>query len=166
MAQENNKENNKKEEKQTNKPKDNLKKQTKKQEAVVNARNLPLSKKHCMAICDFIRGKKIEKALELMQKANKMQIPIPMKGEIPHRKGKIMSGRYPINATEQFIKILKQLSANAINNDVDIDKARIECKADQASRPYRRFGSMKFKRTHITIKLTNKKKTKKTKKKN
>lgn len=79
-----------------------------------------------------------------------------MKGEIPHRKGKIMSGRYPINATKQFIKLLKQLAANANVNGLEIEKAKIECKANRASRPYKRFGSERFKRTHVTLKLKEK----------
>ncbi len=109
----------------------------------------------------MIRGKKLDKATALIEKASKMEIAVPMKGEIPHRKGRIMSGRYPINAAKQFVKMLKQLSANATNNDIDIDKGIIECKADQANRPYRRFGRMKFKRAHVTIKLVIKNKHKK-----
>ncbi|OGJ21384.1 50S ribosomal protein L22 [Candidatus Pacearchaeota archaeon RBG_13_36_9] len=135
-------------------------------EAVVNGRDLPLSKKHCMSICNFIRGKKIEEALPLMEKVVAMKIAVPMKGEIPHRKGRMMSGRYPVKAAGHFIKMLKQLSANAENKEMDIDKGRIECKANRASRPYKRFGSMKFKRTHVTLKLVikNKKKLKRRKK--
>ncbi len=130
-------------------------------EAIVNGRDLPLSKKHCMAICDFIRGKRIEEALPLMEKVASMRIAVPMKGEIPHRKGRMMSGRYPVKAAEQFIRMLKQLSANAENKEMDIDKGIIECKADRASRPYKRFGSMRFKRTHVTLKLVIKDKKKK-----
>ncbi len=147
------KEENKKPEKKT--------KTTRKKEAIVKGKDLPLSKKHCMALCNMIRGKKLDKATALIEKASKMEIAVPMKGEIPHRKGRIMSGRYPINAAKQFVKMLKQLSANATNNDIDIDKGIIECKADQANRPYRRFGRMKFKRAHVTIKLVIKNKHKK-----
>ena len=129
-------------------------------QAIVNGRDLPISKKHSMAICNMIRGKKINKASQLLEKAGRMEIAVPMKGEIPHRKGKIMSGRYPINAIKCFQKLVHQLSANATNNDIEVDEGVIECKANQASRPYRRFGSMKFKRTHVTLKLTIKNKKK------
>ncbi len=145
-----------------------VKKETKKtankkseaKEAVVNGNDLPISKKHCMAICDFIRGKRIEEALPLMEKVVAMRIAVPMKGEIPHRKGRMMSGRYPVKAAGHFIKMLKQLAANAENKEMDVDKGRIECKANRASRPYKRFGSMKFKRTHVTLKLVIKDKKK------
>ena len=76
-----------------------------------------------------------------------------MRGEIPHRKGKIMSGRYPIKAAQQFVKLLKQLAANATINGIDIEKIKIECQANRAARPYKRFGNMRFKRTHVTLKL-------------
>jgi len=92
----------------------------------------------------------------------KFKRAVPMKGEIPHRKGKIMSGRYPIKACTHFIKLLKQLTANAMVNELELEKTRIECKANKASRPYRRFGRTKFKRSHVTLKVkVNKKKTKK-----
>lgn len=128
-------------------------KKLKKTGAVVFGKDLPISTKHAIAICNFIRGMTIDEAIFLLNDVIKMKKAIPMKGEIPHRKGKIMSGRYPIKAAQEFIKLLKQLSANATVNDLDLENVKIECKADRASRPYRRFGSMRFKRTHVTLKL-------------
>jgi ribosomal protein L22 len=124
----------------------------KKTEAIVNAKNLPISTKHSIAICNMIRNKEIDKAILLLEQAEQKKIPVPMRGEIPHRKG-IMSGRYPINALGHFIKSLKVLKANALVNELELEKYRIFCKADLASRPYRRFGKGKFKRTHLTLKL-------------
>ncbi len=92
--------------------------------------------------------------MSLLEDVLKMKKAVPMRGEIPHRKGKRMErGRYPIKAAKYFVKLLKQLTANASVNGIDIDKGRIECKADRASRPYKRFGSERFKRTHVTLKL-------------
>jgi len=138
----------------------------KKTEAVVNAKSLPISTKHSIAICNMIRGKDIDKAILLLEQAEKKKIPVPMRGEIPHRKG-IMSGRFPINALGYFIKTLKSLKANALVNELELEKFEIFCKANLASRPYRRFGKGKFKRTHLTVKLIPfiKKKTKKANKK-
>jgi ribosomal protein L22 len=135
----------KKEEKKESKTKEN-------KTAIINGISVPISTKHSMAICNFIRGKEIDKALVLLEQASLKKIPIPMRGEIPHRKG-IMSGRYPINAIGHFIKLLKGLKANAIVKDIEFEKYRIACKANLASRPYRRFGKGKFKRTHVTLKL-------------
>jgi ribosomal protein L22 len=44
---------------------------------------------------------------------------IPMKGEIAHRKGNFMSGRYPKNASEHFIILLKSLQSNAFQNGIE-----------------------------------------------
>jgi len=124
-----------------------------KTEAVVHGKSLFISTKHAVAICNLIRGKNIDKAISIMEDAEKMKIAVPMRGEIPHRKGKIMSGRYPVKAAKEFIKLLKSLRANALMNELELEKYKIFCKANIASRPYRRFGKGRFKRTHIEIKL-------------
>ena len=79
-----------------------------------------------------------------------------MKGEIPHRKGKIMGGRYPINSVKEFIKLLKSLQANANANGMD-EPIIVEAIANQAYRPFGRFGRVRRKRTHISIKVMEKK---------
>ena len=87
-----------------------------------------------------------------------------MKGEIPHRKGKgMMSGRYPKKATEHFVKLLKSLLANSNANELN-NPIIVEAVANFASRPYGRFGSIRRKRTHIRIKVKEKKLTKGNKK--
>lgn len=123
-----------------------------KTEAIVNGKDMSISKKHAIAICNFIRGKNIDKAISELEQVIRLKKPIPMKGEIPHKKG-IMSGRYPINASNAFIRLLKSLKSNAIVNELELEKYKISCKANIASRPYRRFGQGRFKRTHVTIKL-------------
>ena len=126
----------------------------KKTEAVVNGRNLGISTKHSIAICDFIRNKRADEAIRLLEEVSRIKRAVPMKGEIPHRKGKgMMSGRYPVNASKEFIKLLKQLIANAVVNGIELEKAVIECRANRAPRPMRRFGRFKFKRSHIVLKL-------------
>jgi len=124
-----------------------------KTEAVINGKDLKISTKHSVAICNYIRNKNIDKAIEMLSEVLTYKKAIPMKGEIPHRKGKIMSGRYPIKALNEFIKLLKSLKANAIINELELEKYILFCKADVASRPYRRFGKGRFKRTNVIIKL-------------
>jgi ribosomal protein L22 len=79
-----------------------------------------------------------------------------MKGEIAHRKGKIMSGKFPKKATEHFIMLLKSLASNANNHDLE-NPFVSEASASIASRPYGRFGRVKKKRTHVIIKCKEKK---------
>lgn len=125
--------------------------------AVVNAKSLPISAKHSVAICRFIKNKKIEKAIEILEDVLVQKKAVPMKGEIPHRKGAMMSGRYPQKAVAHFIKLLKNLEANAIVNELD-EPVIVEAIANLAQRPYGRFGKTKKKRTHVKIKCVEKKK--------
>ncbi len=125
----------------------------KKIEAKVNGKDLKISTKQAIAVCNFIRNKDIDIAIADLEQASKMKLAIPMKGEIPHRKGDIMSGRYPIKAVNEFIRLLKSLKANTIVNELELEKVKLACIANIASRAYKRFGNRKFKRTHVEIKL-------------
>ena len=125
----------------------------KKTEAVVNISGLPISTKHSIAICNFIRGKNIDNSIAILGDVQRLKRAVPMKGEIPHRKGNMMSGRYPIKAAGEFIKILKSLKSNAIVNELELEKYVIFCKSNVASRPYRKSGRARGKRTNVQIKL-------------
>lgn len=136
----------KKTEKKTEKK---IEQKVKKTEASVNGVDLPISTKDSVAICRFIKGKKIDRAIFDLEQVLLYKKAIPMKGEIPHRKGKgMMSGRYPKNATICFIKLLKSLLANA--NELE-DPIITEAIANLASRPFGRFGRIRKKRSHIKI---------------
>ena len=133
-----------KEEKKITKPKE------KKTEAVVNSHSLPISTKHSVAVCKFIKHKRIETAIANLQQVITKKKAIPMKGEIPHRKGRIMSGRFPKNAAEHFIKVLKTLTANANVNGLT-NPVISEAIANLAQRPRGKGGRIKKKRTHVKI---------------
>ncbi len=125
----------------------------KKNEAVVHGRNLRISKKQSVAICGFIRGKNVDEAIDMVEDVVKMKRAVPMRGEIPHRKGKgMMSGRYPVKAGGVFVKLLKSLKSNAIVNELELEKYKIFCRTDPASRPYK-SGRRRMKRAHVEIKL-------------
>ncbi len=121
----------------------------KKEKAIIDVRSLAISTKHSMAICDFIRGKTPEQVIGKLEQVVKLKRAIPMKGEIPHRKG-MMSGRYPVNAAKVFIKLIKQLNGNASVNGIENPYISL-AKANKASRPHRRGGSMRFKRTNVVL---------------
>lgn len=138
------------------------KEKVKKDEAVVNGIRLPISTKVSVEICRFINRKAIDKAIVDLEEVLKFKKAVPMRGEIPHRKGKIMSGRYPMKATNHFIRMLKTLKANANVNGIE-EPIIIEAIANKASRPYGRFGAVKRKRTHVKIKAIEKNKLEKKK---
>jgi len=84
--------------------------QVKKDEASVNGISLPISTKDSVAICKFVNHKTIERALVDLDLVSKFKKAIPMKGEVPHRKGKgMMAGRYMTKPVGYFIKMLKNL---------------------------------------------------------
>ena len=147
----------KKEEVKTeNKSEEKKKTQTKapkRTEASVYGRSLRISLKQSKAIGKFIRNKKIEDAIKDLNQVLLKKKAVPMSGEIAHRKGKIMSGKYPMNSSKEFIKLLKTLNANSVMHGLDLDKTIVyETIPNKAPDQLHRFGSMKFKRTHITIK--------------
>ena len=134
----------------------------KKTESFVNETSIPISTKHSIAICKFIKGKKIEDAIRDLEQVILKKKAVPMKGEIPHRKG-MMSGRYPKKAAEHFIKILKRLAANATVNGLE-NTIITEAIANFGSRPYGKFGRVRKKRTHLKIIAKEKNKNKERKK--
>ena len=134
----------KKPEKKITKPK---KKRT---EAIVNSRSVPVSTKKARDVCKFIKRKSIKNAIKELEEVMQKRKAVPMKGEIPHRKGKIMSGGFPINTAKQFIVLLKGLAGNAEVNEVD-NPIITEAIANKASAPFGRFGRWKRKRTHIKL---------------
>lgn len=154
-------------EEKESKAKEKVKKQIqkiKKDEAFVNGISLPISTKDSVAICKFIKGKTIRKAIDDLELVSKLKKAIPMKGEIPHRKGKgIMAGRYMTKPVGFFIRLLKSLEANSNMNGIEVPII-VEAVPNRASRPYA-SGGKKRKRTHIHIKAMEKNKIKKVKNK-
>jgi len=126
-------------------------KPTKKEEAMARGDSIRASKRHCMYICNFIKGKTVDQSIMELEQVVKMKRAIPYKGEVPHRKGAMMSGRYPVNAAKIFITMLKGLKGNILVNGMDLDKTRIVSGVSNwASRPAKRSGG-KSKRTHVTL---------------
>jgi ribosomal protein L22 len=135
----------------------------KKKTAIVNGKDLPVGLKHAIALCNFIRGKDIDTVIPMLEEVTRLKRAIPMRGEIPHRHG-MMSGRYPVKGSKEFIILLKSLKSNAIVNELELEKYIIACSSNLASRPYKRFGQGRVKRCHVTIQLIESTKKKKTKK--
>jgi ribosomal protein L22 len=124
----------------------------KKDEAITKGNGVHASMKQSMYICSFIKGKSIDTAMADLEDVLKFKKVVPFKGEIPHRHGRIMSGRYPIVVSKIFINLLKTLKGNVIANQMDLDKARITfASATYASRAARKGGGT-FKRANIILK--------------
>ncbi len=151
------------EKKETKKPS----KKVKKEEVTVNGRNVHVSTKYAIAICKFIKKKRIGDAIRDLEQVAQMKKSVPMKGEYAHRKGKGKfasgSGKYPLAASKHFIVLLKSLAGNANNHEID-EPVISEAVANFAARPLGRFGRVKRKRTHLKL-VAREMKVKETKKK-
>ncbi|MEN9626105.1 MAG: hypothetical protein RL557_433 [archaeon] len=128
-------------------------KKPKRHEVSVNGRNLGISTKESVAVCDYIRNKDVDRAIRDLEQVLLYKRAVPMRGEVPHRHGNMMAGRYPMNTVKQFIMLVKSLKSNALAHDMELEKYKITCMAHQAARPYKRFGQGKIKRSNVQMKL-------------
>jgi ribosomal protein L22 len=131
-------------------------KKVKKESVSVNVENVHGSTKVSAAICKFIKHKTIAVAISDLEQVVLLKKAVPMKGEIPHRKGKIMSGRFPARAAKEFIILLKSLQGNANNHDVE-NPLISEAIANKGTTTYAKGGRARAKRTHVKIVAISKK---------
>jgi ribosomal protein L22 len=104
-----------------------------------------------MGICKFVKGKRIGDAIRDLEQVVLLKKSIPMKGEYSHRKGRGMSGgAFPQRASKHFIVLLKSLAGNANNHEVD-EPVIVEASANWAPAPKGKFGRIRRKRTHVTL---------------
>ena len=92
--------------------------------AQVVGRNIPISRKIGREIAVFICGKYVDRAIVELQSAAEGKLAIPYKRyncDTPHRRGKIMSGRFPKSASSYIVNLLKSLKANAENKALSED---------------------------------------------
>lgn len=129
-------------------------KKIKKDEVAVNVTGAHVSTKYAIAICEFVRRKRIEDAIADLENVLVKKMHIPMRGEYAHKRGagKVASGagKYPQDATKQFIILLKSLLSNAHNHDVE-EPVIVEAIANFGNRPMGRFGRWQRKRTNIKL---------------
>ena len=66
-------------------------------------KDLDISLKHAVVICDAIRGIKLDKAIELLEGVGKLEKVIPFKKfntGVGHRSGNVKIGKYPQKAAK------------------------------------------------------------------
>lgn len=86
--------------------------------------DLPISRKAAREVCAYIVGKRIPKAIEIMENVIALKQPIPYKRynrNVPHRsqlKG-WPAGRYPVKVCKYIKKILENLAQNAENKGLN-----------------------------------------------
>lgn len=124
--------------------------------AIINGQSLPISTKHSVEICNFIRSKNLQKAKTQLELVLKKKLAIPLKyfhKDRGHKKG-IGPGFYPQNASKEIINLLNGLEANARVKGMDVNTLFLETIiANKASRPRKpgRFFGRHAKRTNIKM---------------
>ena len=95
------------------------------------ARSLKVSPKHCVEICSAIRGMELSKAKEYLADVIEMKKPVAFKRhnkKVGHRKGLEgwPSGRYPVKAATEILKVLENAESNAEYKGLDTENLIIE----------------------------------------
>ncbi|MCC7553474.1 MAG: 50S ribosomal protein L22 [Methanobacteriaceae archaeon] len=95
------------------------------------AKSLKISPKHCVEICNAIRGMKVSAAKDYLDDVIEMKKAVPFKRhnkKVGHKKGLKgwPSGRYPVKAAIQILKVLENAEANAEYKGLDNEKLVIE----------------------------------------
>ncbi|RLE82671.1 MAG: 50S ribosomal protein L22 [Thermoprotei archaeon] len=92
--------------------------------AIASGRDLRISWKHAVEICRCIKGLKVEDAEKLLENVINMRRPIPFRRfhkKVAHRRQltKWPSGRWPVKAAKEILKVLKNAEANAEYKGLD-----------------------------------------------
>lgn len=124
--------------------------------------NLQISTKQAIEVCNFIRGKTVSKARQMLNEVLALKRPVPykiFKMDIPHRKGKYGPGRFPLNTVKAVLGMLNSAASNAEDKGLRSDTLIISTiKANRGPTVWR-FGRQmrrKAKRTHLEIGLKEK----------
>ena len=91
-------------------------------------RDLNISFKDAVVLCNHVKGMRLPKAMEFLDKLQDKEIPAPYKKHqkgIGHRKGSVKIGKYPVKAAKNLKTILQNLSSNAEYKGLDPDTLEI-----------------------------------------
>lgn len=79
-------------------------------------RDLPISPKHSVEVCNLIRNMPVEKAKKFLQDITEKKLAVPYRKfqqDLAHRKN-IGPGRFPVKTCENILEMLKAAEANAV----------------------------------------------------
>jgi large subunit ribosomal protein L22 len=121
------------------------------------AKDLPISVKTSAEIASVVRGLSTAKAKAILGRVLEMKQAIPYKrfnDGVGHRKGAgIGQGRFPQKASQEFIKIIESVEANAQAKGLSSELKIIHIAPQKGTNQYRpgRLRRRMFKRTHLEI---------------
>lgn len=127
--------------------------------AKLNVKDLRISTKQSIEICNFIRNKNLLKAQKTLEKVLDKKVAVPFKKfnrDIGHKHG-MASGSYPIKSTTTILSLLKSVQANAENKNMNVNSLFItKLIANKGSGQYHsgRLRRRKMKNTNIIIEVS------------
>lgn len=91
--------------------------------AKASGSNLKISLKKGVELARELRRKKVDKAVEYLEKVIIQKQVVPFRkyrAEMAHKKGKgVDTGGYPVNVAVEFLKVLKSAISNAKDKSID-----------------------------------------------
>ncbi len=115
---------------------------------------VPISLKKSVEICHFLKGKKIDVALDLLRKIIRKEVAVPFKKSksAPHKRN-IGPGKYPVKTATYFLKLIKNVQANAEDKGLSEDIIIYHISADKSftQARYGRKNGIHAKRTNIQV---------------
>jgi large subunit ribosomal protein L22 len=125
--------------------------------ARAQAVSLPVSLKQSAEVCRFIRNRKYNQAIRLLESVVSMKTAVPYtrfnRGGTGHRPG-MGPGRYPVKVCNQMLKLLRSVNANAIQKGLDTNSLVIKAVVAKQGPKVLKYGRKRgriAKRTHIEI---------------
>jgi large subunit ribosomal protein L22 len=125
-------------------------------------RNLPISTKQAIEICNWIRGKNVQKAKNMLEGVIKMKVAVPFRRfnkDMGHKKGRIAAGRFPVKSSGYILDLIKSAEINAQMKGMSMQNLFVkEIIANKGSGVlrYGRKRGITAKRTHIEVVLLEK----------
>ncbi len=125
--------------------------------AKVHGKDLAISKKHAIEICDSIRGRSVQRSKQLLQDVMAQRVALPFhrfNRDMGHKPGHAGPGRYPYKASKTILELLESLEANAQNKGMDTKSLYIKTAiTNKAPTPWHfgRIRRRKMKRAHVLI---------------
>ena len=119
-------------------------------------KSLPISFKHSLEVCNFIRNKKMQDAKKMLQKVIEGKMAVPYRRynfDLGHKK-KIGPGRYPIKTSAELLRLLEDVEANAQFKGLNAGNLVISflcAKKPSIAWRYGRKRRRKMKRTDVEI---------------
>ena len=110
-------------------------------------RNVPVHPKVFYELLNTIRGRKLEDAINYVERVIEMKEAVPFRrysGKQAHKRGLGAkwgwpAGRYPVKAAMYLLKLLENVRNNAENQGIEVEKARIVHIAAHKGIVYKRF---------------------------